>query len=274
MADTIHPSGWYRGKVVSFFNRFRRLASSGQADSQFISYADPNHPLLQTLKSKVSGTYRHSILTAQLASYAGKKLEADELLLQVSARFHDISKMTSPKLFSEAGTANRGEPMKIASEAELRVFMGHPGESALMLRKNGFPEEICRIVSEHHGTTRTRLHLTPEMKRLVSPSQLIYPGPKPSSRESVLVMLADSVEAALNSRRHRDSNWPLQPSEPYLRGIIHEIARELRAAEQFDAEIFGQADQVIAVERMAKFMFYHFRGLDADSSSQPPKASR
>jgi hypothetical protein len=234
-----------------------------------LAFSDPNHRLARELRIKVPGTHRHSTVVSGLGAYAGREIEADELVLRVAGLFHDISKKDAPRLFVEAGLGSRQLPRPIGTVEELRIILDHPALSAAILQKHGFPLEIIQAVREHHGTTRSRLSLTPEMRRHIGEHELIYPGPKPSTRESSILMIADSVEAALNHYR-RTNDWPAVPTHEFILGIIHRVGTELRAAAQFDDYVFGRFDQQRVEEAMAKFMRRYYCGLDVDSSSKPP----
>ena len=160
------------------------------------------HPLIQKLRIGAPGTYHHSLMVATLAENASRAIGADVLMTRAGALFHDVGKIRHPLFFSEnqngANVHDEWDPEKSA-----RTIIDHVADAEMYLKKAGVPSDVRRIVSEHHGTTLVAYFYhkacIAEKERTVDESIFRYPGPVPSTRESVIVMLADSCEAAVRS---------------------------------------------------------------------------
>jgi putative nucleotidyltransferase with HDIG domain len=155
-----------------------------------------DHPLMVWLKEKAPGTYHHSLNVGALASAAAKKTGANAILAQAGAHFHDLGKGERPDHFMEN---IRGEnPHDHLPPGESReIIIGHARSGYDMARKKGLPRAVAEIAREHQGTTLVE-YFYDKARRTdgsVAEEDYRYPGPAPRTRESALVMLADSVEA-------------------------------------------------------------------------------
>ncbi len=181
------------------------------SDLTLIELADTNNPLLRNLAEKAAGTFQHSLQVSNLAEQAIVKLRGNSLLVRVGALYHDIGKLSAPEYFTE-NQANNFNPHNQLSEIEsAKVIIKHVTEGEKMARKAKLPQAIIDFIVTHHGTTRTeyfyRTFKTKHPEKLVDESVFTYPGPKPFSKETAVLMMADSVEAAsrsLKSYTHQD----------------------------------------------------------------------
>ncbi len=160
-----------------------------------------DHPLQRRLMNSASGTYHHCQMTALLAESGAKSIGANALLAKAAAAVHDVGKLRSPRNFSE-NQANGVNPHdQMAPSESARIIIAHVADGDTILRRYRVPEALREIVREHHGTTMTAYFYmkAKKMGEDVVETDFRYPGPRPSSRESAIVLLADSCEAAVRS---------------------------------------------------------------------------
>lgn len=167
---------------------------------QLMELSRPTHPLFRQLLLKAPGTYHHSIVISNLAERAAEGIGADPLLVRVAAYYHDIGKTQQPRYFVEnqSGGVNPHDELNDPKESA-RIIIGHVTEGVKMAKKHRLPARIIDFILEHHGTTRVeyfyRTACNQNGKENVDGNEFRYPGPRPQSRESAILMLADSVEA-------------------------------------------------------------------------------
>ncbi len=180
--------------------------------------SDMNRPLLRELGIKAPGTLQHSLQVANLSEAAARRIEADPLLVKVSALYHDIGKMKKPDFFVE--NQNGDSPHEKLSPLEsAKVIIEHVTEGVKMAKKHRLPNVIIDFIRTHHGTTRVeyfyRKHLAENEESEVDEEDFRYPGPKPRSKEEAIMMMADSIEAACRSLKN--------PTEDQINGMIEKI---------------------------------------------------
>lgn len=184
------------------------------SDISLLELSDLGHPLLQRLAIEAPGTYHHSLVAALLVQAAADEIGANALLARTAMYFHDIGKLTKPDFFTENIMHKSNPHDDIPPSMSALVIIAHVKEGISLALLHKLPESIRRILREHHGTSlisyfhykaKSQLELGLEGKEngngkfCVSENDFRYPGPKPSSRESALVCLADAVEAASRS---------------------------------------------------------------------------
>ena len=193
-----------------------------------------DQPLLQELLHKAPGTYHHSIMVANLAEQAADRINANSLLVRVGAFYHDIGKMEHAPFFSE--NQEGINPHDTLAPRESAVYIvGHVKEGLAMARKNRLPERIQDFIAEHHGNNVLNYFYkkacdiaaeNEELIELVDKADFSYPGPRPSSRETGIVMMADAVEATSKA---------VQPNNvAAIEKLVRTIVDELIAANQLD----------------------------------------
>lgn len=175
-------------------------------DVTLMEYMDPNNDLLRRLSIEAPGTYQHSVVVGNLTEAAAASIGANALFCRVATMYHDIGKMVTPQYFTEnqqQGGMNIHQLLTPQESAQ--VIIAHVSEGVSLARKAGLPEQFIDIIKEHHGTTlayffyRKQLELVGGDKSLVDEKEFRYAGPKPRSKESAIIMIADSVEAASRS---------------------------------------------------------------------------
>ncbi len=178
---------------------------------QLIEISRPDFPLLQFFLRNAPGTYQHSLQVANLAEQAAELIGADALLTRVGALFHDVGKSMNPTFFIEnqdQGEMNTHEDLDPAESAA--AIISHVPDGVALARKHRLPRRIDDFILEHHGTMLTRYQYNQAIeaaggdKSQVDPSKFHYPGPKPRSRETALLMLADGSEARARAERPQD----------------------------------------------------------------------
>ncbi|MDX9865344.1 MAG: HDIG domain-containing protein [Anaerolineaceae bacterium] len=168
---------------------------------QLLDLSRPDHPLLQMILQNAPGTYQHSLQVANLAEQAAKAIGADALLVRVGALHHDAGKALNPLFFIENQVGGKLDPHNDMAPLESsKTIIAHVTDGVKLARKFRLPERIQDFIREHHGTMVTRYQYN-QATRLVADGEEVdidafrYPGPKPESPETALLMLADGCEA-------------------------------------------------------------------------------
>jgi putative nucleotidyltransferase with HDIG domain len=188
----IYPLIWVFEKVFGFVS-----------DVTLVELSDTNHPLLRKLSEKAPGTFQHSIQVGNLAQDAVYRIGGNALLVRAGAMYHDIGKIASPLFFTEnqAGTLNPHDKMPFDESAQIVI---HHIESGIkMAQKEKIPEQIIDFIRTHQGTMRTKFfynsYVNENPNEVMDVSLFSYPGPTPFTKETAVLMMADSVEAASKS---------------------------------------------------------------------------
>lgn len=167
-----------------------------------IEISRPDHPLLQYILQNAPGTYQHSLQVANLAEQGAEAIGADPVLTRVGALFHDCGKAKNPQFFIEnqvPGNIDSHDDMKPAVAAE--VIINHVKDGVALSEKYRLPPRIRDFILEHHGTSVTKyqycraLELSKKSPEKIDKSEFVYPGPKPRTKETAILMLADGCEA-------------------------------------------------------------------------------
>ncbi len=172
-------------------------------DLTLLELADLNRPLLKRLSLEAPGTYHHSIMVGNLAEAAAEAIEANPLLVRAGAYYHDIGKMARREYFVENQTGLENVHDKLEPEESAAVLSAHVTDGVKLADRYRLPEVIKSFIREHHGTSlmvyfyKRALDMRPEGS--VDEGAFRYPGPKPQSRETGILMLADAAEAATRS---------------------------------------------------------------------------
>lgn len=178
---------------------------------QLLEISRPDHPLLQYLLRNAPGTYQHSLQVANLAEQAADYIGADGLLTRVGALYHDIGKAKKPVYFIENQVTNLDNPHDLLDpEISAQVVISHVIEGLELAKKYHLPKRIQDFIVEHHGLMITRYQFAKAVEALggdqgkIDAELFRYPGPKPSSKETAILMLADGCEARVRAERPKD----------------------------------------------------------------------
>jgi len=179
---------------------------TGAATSlQLLELARPTQPLLRELTLSAPGTYHHSVMVANLAEQAAERVGANALLARVGAYYHDIGKVVRPYFFSENQEAVGNVHERLDPRSSAAIIIAHTSEGLSLGRKHGLPPAVLRFIAEHHGRSRQDYFYEEAVQRFgaenVDESQFRYPGPRPQTKETAIVMLADGCEASTRAAR-------------------------------------------------------------------------
>lgn len=176
---------------------------------KLVELSNPNHPLLRKLLTETPGTYHHSIMVGNLAEAAAEAVAADGLLCRVGSYYHDIGKTKRPSYFIENQQNIENPHDSIAPSLSKSIIVAHARDGVEMLKEYKMPKQIRDIAEQHHGTTLLKYfyhkavsQATEEEAKQITEDDYRYPGPKAQSKESAIVGIADSVEAAVRSLRN------------------------------------------------------------------------
>lgn len=200
------------GVVNGFFSPILAYGSLPFLESAFhvttsvslMELSNPRQPLLKELLLKAPGTYHHSILVGNLAEAAADAVGADPILVRVGAYYHDIGKTRRPYFFVENQLAGANPHDKLTPALSALILSSHVKDGLEIGRKNKLPEKVLDFIVQHHGDSIMAFFYHKALEEAEDPekvkeSDFRYPGPRPQSKETALVMLADSVEAAIRS---------------------------------------------------------------------------
>ncbi len=199
------------------------------SSSRLIELMSPTHPLLRKLLMEAPGTYHHSMMVANLAESACEAIGADGLLARVASYYHDLGKTERPLHFIENQQGGGNPHDRLTPEESADIIMAHPYDGADLLRRYKLPKEIIDIAEQHHGTSLLKyfyVKAKEDQEKDALESRFRYPGPKPQTREAAVVMIVDSIEAAVRSQK--------QPTPEKIRMLVRSIIRDKLADGQFE----------------------------------------
>ncbi|WP_160721767.1 HD family phosphohydrolase [Bacillus sp. USDA818B3_A] len=187
---------------------------------RLIELSNPNHPLLRKILMEAPGTYHHSIMVANLAESACEAIGANGLLARVGSYYHDIGKTKRPNFFIENQMHHDNPHDRLPPEKSAPIIIAHVVDGAAILKKYHMPKEIIDIAEQHHGTTLLKFfyHKALQSEPEIKEEDFRYPGPKAQTKESAIVGIADSVEAAVRSLS--------QPTPELIESLVKKIVAE------------------------------------------------
>ncbi len=176
---------------------------------QLIELSRPDHPLLQMLLRSAPGTYQHSLQVANLAEQAARAIGANALLTRVGTLYHDVGKSNHPQFFIENQLSGQNVHDQLDPATSASMILAHVTDGMELARKYRLPKVVADFVPEHHGTMMTSYQYQAAIDAAgdedeIDPRQFTYPGPRPRSRETAIVMLADGVEAKIRADTPKD----------------------------------------------------------------------
>ncbi|MBX7157842.1 MAG: HDIG domain-containing protein [Verrucomicrobiae bacterium] len=238
-------TGVMTGVLVNMLLPILEALFSITTNLSWLEMADLNHPLLRRLTLEAPGTYHHSLLVANLAEAAAQAVGANALQCRVSSYFHDVGKVVKPEYFTENQPFDHNPHDDLSPTMSTLIVMAHVKEGIDLAFKYKLPEPIIEAIREHHGTTLVSyfharalrqhqdalvgvqiMNLREEDLPDVAEETFRYPGPKPQSRETAILMIADSVEAS--------SRALYRPTPKQIEELVHSIIQEKAQDGQFD----------------------------------------
>ena len=174
--------------------------------AKLLELSDPGSDLLRRVTYEIPGTYHHCVILANLAEAACNAVGADALLARVSAYYHDLGKLTAPYMFKEnqLRTANPHDELPPKESAE--IILNHVKNGVRLAKEYKLPQRMCDIIEQHHGTSLVYYFYMKAKQEGLEPTEAEYryPGPKPQTKEAAIVMMADTVEAAIRAMSLHD----------------------------------------------------------------------
>jgi cyclic-di-AMP phosphodiesterase PgpH len=203
-------------------------------DLSLLEIGDVAHPLLQELVRRAPGTYNHSINVASIGEAAADAINARGLLVRVGAYFHDVGKMLKPAYYVENQNRQENRHETLVPAMSSLIIIAHVKEGAELARQYNLPQPIVDLLLEHHGTTLVEYFYrraaeksqTDPNSGSVDEQTFRYPGPRPSTRESAVLMLSDAVESASRSLT--------EPTPARISSLVHELAMKRLLDGQFE----------------------------------------
>ncbi|MGI9667250.1 MAG: HDIG domain-containing metalloprotein [Acidimicrobiia bacterium] len=218
---------------------------------------DRNHPALQELEEKAPGTFNHSMLVGSLAGRAARSINADPLLAQAAAWYHDLGKTEAPQYFVENQLGyNPHDELTPTESAE--IIRGHVLDGLDLAKQYKIPDDVANGIRMHHGTSLMRYfyHKALTQDPDVDASQFRHQGVKPQGKEMAIVMISDSTEAAARAYAQQE-----QPTEEGLRKLVDDIVTEKLDDGQFDDSslTFGDLTTIKREVVAGLAAYYHAR---------------
>ena len=210
--------------LIYLFERLFVLTS----DVSLLELSDTNSPLLKELSDKAPGTFHHSLQVANLAEAATNAIGANSLLVRVGALYHDIGKIQQPSYFSENQKGTVSPHNDLTPKQSAQLIIAHVKEGVGLAKKYNLPERIIDFIRTHHGTSTVYyFYKKAQDQGEASKTDFQYAGPKPFSKETAILMMADAVEAASKSLR--------APNLPEIEAFVAQIIARQMEEGQFNA---------------------------------------
>ena len=184
--------------LIYLFEKIFRLVSV----SKLVDLSDTSNPLLRMLADKAPGTFQHSLQVMNLADAAARSIDANVLLVRAGALYHDIGKISNPQCFTENEAAGVKYHAELTPKESAQEIIKHVSDGLALAEKHSLPSEVVDFIRTHHGTTSTGYFLTKYLNDGGDPdngSDFYYNGTKPTTKEQVILMICDAVEAASRS---------------------------------------------------------------------------
>jgi putative nucleotidyltransferase with HDIG domain len=197
-----------------------------------LEWCDTNKPLLRTMAVEAPGTYNHSMLVGTLAEAACEAIGANGLLARAGAYYHDIGKINKAEYFVENQAPGVSRHERLSPAMSLLIIIGHVKDGIEMAREYALPSALRPFIAEHHGTTVVEFFYRSAARKrkpddpAVSESEFRYPGPRPQTRETAILMLADGVEGAVRAMS--------EPTPGRIEQTVSEIVQKRLIDQQFD----------------------------------------
>jgi putative nucleotidyltransferase with HDIG domain len=239
-------------------------------DQTLLELADMNRPILRRLSLEAPGTYAHSINVANLAEAAAREIGANSLLTRVGVYYHDIGKLRKPQYFVENQPRGSNPHDKLKPAMSATIVREHVEEGLELADEAGLPDVVKRFITEHHGTQRIGFFY--ERAKEMSPGsepdadEYRYPGPRPRSKETAIVLLADSVESAVRALQ--------EPTPERIRETVDRIVAAKLADRQLDRAPLTFREVSTIKEQFVKVLagMYHHR-IDYPSPDEGSEAT-
>ena len=229
-----------------------------------LELSDPNRPLLRRLATEAPGTYAHSLALANLCEAACNAIGANGLLTRVGCYYHDIGKLKKPQYFVENQMPGVNPHDKLKPEVSAAMIRNHVREGVVLANDYRLPAAVASFITEHHGTMEITYFLDRARNRdgveEINEEEFRYPGPRPRSVETAVVMMGDGVEAAVRVLE--------EPTREKISDAIRHLIRQRIDAGQFDQAPITMAQLTRIQEEFVRvFEGVHHNRIDYPTSS-------
>ncbi|PKA99579.1 hypothetical protein B0O79_3291 [Flavobacteriaceae bacterium MAR_2009_75] len=225
------------------------------SDVSLLELSDTNSKLLKELSNKAPGTFHHSLQVANLAEAAANEIGANAMLVRVGALYHDIGKMSNPTYFTENQITNVNPHDELSPADSGTIILDHVIKGIEIAKKNNIPDRVIDFIRSHHGTTLVYYFFKKqqELDADTNEENFRYPGPVPFSRETAILMMADSVEAASKSLKN--------PTYIIINDFVDKIiAGQMNAGQFLNANItFKEIEAIKKIFKQKLTNIYHLR---------------
>ena len=227
------------------------------SDVSLLELSDTNTKLLKELSNKAPGTFHHSLNVANLAESSANEIGANAMLVRVGALYHDIGKMKNPTYYTENQSTGINPHDELSSKESARIITDHVINGIEIARKNNLPDRVIDFIRTHHGTSVVYYFYVQEKKDYpdteVDKADFSYPGPKPFSKETAILMMCDSIEAASKSLKEPTST----KIESFVENIIN---KQIEEGQFLNANItFKEIESIKKVLKHKLANIYHLR---------------
>lgn len=222
--------------LIYIYEKFFGLVS----DMSLLELSDTNSKLLKELAEKAPGTFHHSLNVANLAEAAANEIGANSMLVRVGALYHDIGKMENPTYFSENQSTSLNSHDELSPKESAEIIIGHVITGIEIAKKNNLPDRVIDFIRTHHGTSTVYFFYMKEKEQnqAAVAADFRYPGPIPFSRETAILMMCDSVEAASKSLK--------EPTTARINDFVEKIInKQMEEAQFLNADITFKEIQLI-----------------------------
>ncbi|MDB2462679.1 HDIG domain-containing protein [Algibacter sp.] len=227
------------------------------SDVSLLELSDTNSKLLKELSDKAPGTFHHSLNVANLAESSANEIGANAMLVRVGALYHDIGKMKNPTYFTENQSTGINPHDELSSKESARIITDHVIDGIEIARKNNLPDRVIDFIRTHHGTSVVYYFYMQEKKDYpdidVDKLDFSYPGPKPFSKETAILMMCDSIEAASKSLK--------EPTSTKIEAFVEKIInKQIEEGQFLNANItFKEIQSIKKVLKHKLANIYHLR---------------
>ena len=225
------------------------------SDVSLLELSDTNTPLLKELSDKAPGTFHHSLNVANLSEACANEIGANAMLIRVGALYHDIGKMANPTYFTENQSTGTNPHEELSPKESAKIIIDHVINGIEIAKKNKLPDRVVEFIRTHHGTSTVRYFYNKQMELSseFDSSGFKYNGPKPFSKETAILMMCDSVEAASKSLK--------DPTSTKINSFVDAIIGIQMDANQFlNANItFKEIESIKKVLKHKLANMYHLR---------------
>ncbi|NJX15070.1 HD family phosphohydrolase [Tamlana crocina] len=225
------------------------------SDVSLLELSDTNSKLLKELANVAPGTFHHSLNVANLAEASANEIGANAMLARVGALYHDIGKMKNPTYFTENQSTGINPHDELSAKESARIITDHVINGIEIARKNNLPDRVIDFIRTHHGTSLVYYFYMKEKKEyeVADPEDFSYPGPKPFSKETAILMMCDSIEAASKSLKEPNST----KIEAFVENIIN---KQVEEGQFLNANItFKEIQSIKKVLKHKLANIYHLR---------------